>query len=347
VVPEWWRPPDRCDIAFLRPVTKVPEGVWAFELGTSVGTSGHDFRTHGFEKIPDRETMGSPEKGTIVGHISWNGCRALLLKSGAITYGFSGAPVWDDRRQRIVGMISDALVADKLGKGGDRAVAVTSEELRQACPALQLSDLCPYRALEVFKEEDESFFRGRKRVVDELLATLYRGPAFMAVLGPSGSGKSSVVRAGLIPEIRRNHKWGVIVSQPRTDPFGELAKEGLVGDSKDLIQRVDAWQTNHRDYNRLLIILDQFEQLFIDTPESHRKAFLTALDQLLSQGLAVSVILVMRNDYHGVLTGQEYRKINQYLGSRSVYVSRTLTRDELADIIVEPAHAAGYNIEEN
>ncbi len=274
---KWWRPPEGCDIAVLLPQGSVPAGTRLLELGNSPGTENHPFDTFGFPAA--NPVKGLPDAGWIIGPISWGNCKALKLDTAGVTRGFSGAPVWDRLRQRVVGVINEVLKPDSTGQGAG-AVALTSEELRQACPALQLSDICPYRALDIFREEDEKFFRGRKRIIEDLLKPIHEGPpALMTVLGPSGSGKSSVVRAGLIPEIRRKYKWGVIVSQPRTDPFSELAKEGLVGDSKDLIQRVSAWQRNHRDYERLLIVLDQFEELFVNTQQDLREDFLTALIQ--------------------------------------------------------------------
>ena len=68
-------------------------------------------------------------------------------------------------------------------------------------PSAQADDICPYRGLEVFHEEDARFFFGRRAAVQRLVENLKTG-RFLAVVGPSGSGKSSLVRAGPVPRLR-------------------------------------------------------------------------------------------------------------------------------------------------
>ena len=85
-------------------------------------------------------------------------------------------------------------------------MALTSEELPTLALPSRLSDICPYVSLRVFGEGDEQFFFGRDRVVKGekgLLSALASSPDFLAVMGPSGSGKSSAIKAGLIPELKR------------------------------------------------------------------------------------------------------------------------------------------------
>ncbi|MBC7334657.1 MAG: ATP-binding protein [Clostridia bacterium] len=103
------------------------------------------------------------------------------------------------------------------------AVAILTETLRAVCPLLQLSDYCPYRGLDPFTEDDAEFFFGRQRAVERLLTRLKQEPRFLAVLGPSGSGKSSLVRAGLIPCLRQgavpySDRWDFIVTRPGKTP---------------------------------------------------------------------------------------------------------------------------------
>jgi ABC-type dipeptide/oligopeptide/nickel transport system ATPase subunit len=91
--------------------------------------------------------------------------------------------------------------------------------IREACSELRLTEICPYRSLDVFNEEDAPFFFGREHVVNKLLDSLKHEPRFLAVLGPSGSGKSSVVRAGLIPALRQgkvpgSQKWDIVTIRP-------------------------------------------------------------------------------------------------------------------------------------
>src|SRR5207249_4578755 len=111
------------------------------------------------------------------------------------------------------------------------------------------------------------------------------------------------------------------------DPFAEHAERGLTGCPRDLVQRVKGWRTAHPDRERLLLVLDQFEQFIIDTPEPVRSEFLAELNRLLREAQDVGIVLVMRSDYLGVLSGKELSEINANLGSRSVFIDRILTRE--------------------
>ena len=77
---------------------------------------------------------------------------------------------------------------------------------------------CPYKGLAYFEAADEAFFCGRDRLVDELVARLAVS-RFVAVVGPSGSGKSSLVRAGLLPALARgalpgSRDWDTLLAPP-------------------------------------------------------------------------------------------------------------------------------------
>jgi hypothetical protein len=143
--------------------------------------------------------------GDVLGSGKDGGTKHLQLRSNEITEGFSGAPVWDVLAQRVIGMVYGVATPDSLGKMADIAFAIPTETLRAICPALQISEICPYRNLEAFteKEQDVPFFFGREGVIDQLVDCLQQEPRFLAVFGPSGCGKSSVVRAGLIPQLKK------------------------------------------------------------------------------------------------------------------------------------------------
>jgi hypothetical protein len=149
------------------------------------------------------------------------------------------------------------------------------------------------------------------------------------------------LRSGAVPG---SQTWGILDITPGNDPFAELAAKGLTGGPRDLVQRVKGWPSAHPDQERLLLVLDQFEQVIIDTPEPVRSEFLAELNRLLREGQDVGIILVMRSDYLGVLTGKELSEINLNLGSRSVFIDRTLTREELTAIVGAPASKVGLAI---
>jgi TIR domain len=106
--------------------------------------------------------------------------------------------------------------------GRPRGIAVTQ------IPRVEFDiDECPYRGLQAFDEDHARFFFGRDAVIQQLIETL-RQKRFLAVLGPSGSGKSSVVRAGLLPQLRTgalpaSADWRYFVLKPGAHPREELA----------------------------------------------------------------------------------------------------------------------------
>ena len=87
-----------------------------------------------------------------------------------------------------------------------------------------LATLCPYRGLLYFREEDAPFFFGREAAIAQLTSTMQQH-SLVAVVGASGSGKSSVVRAGLVPELRKSREriWEVVTMVPTDRPVRALA----------------------------------------------------------------------------------------------------------------------------
>jgi CHAT domain len=139
---------------------------------------------------------------------------------------------------------------------------------------------CPFRGLYPFRRKDRRFFFGREELVRRLARRL-RESGFLAVLGKSGSGKSSVVRAGLIPALRKQ-KPGLRTAylRPGSDPPARLEAK---------LQKVQG--------HPFVLVVDQFEELFTLCPEEGKRwAF---LDRLLGLGPAGRVVLAMRADFLG------------------------------------------------
>jgi hypothetical protein len=89
-----------------------------------------------------------------------------------------------------------------------------------------------FQGLTPFQEDDAQFFFGREQVLERLLRGLRQEPRFLAVLGPSGSGKSSLILAGLLPKLRQgvlpgSESWESIIVRQAADPFIELEVQGL------------------------------------------------------------------------------------------------------------------------
>jgi WD40 repeat protein len=255
----------------------------------------------------------------------------------------------------------------------ERQLAQIHTDLRRLRPSP--TDVhSPYLGLLTFQEDDSSFFFGRDALIGELLSKVEQS-SFLAVLGPSGSGKSSVVRAGLIPALKRgalpgSEMWHFLTPlKPGARPLNALAatlataQAGRLGDiaaiHQTLSKKPDALlliadgllsgQTNPR----LVLVVDQAEELWTLAPiePAARTAFLTDQQQpfincLLAAARAadhpVLIILTMRADFlHRAL---EHQELASWTKTYNVLVE-PLTRDELHSAIIRPAELVGSGFE--
>jgi hypothetical protein len=262
VLSEFWRPADREDVAILQLDGDLPAAVKPLPLGSSDGTSDHSFQTFGFpESGPEGGSLGD---GHILNLLSMRGTTVLQVSSPQVTPGFSGGPVLDTIAGRIVGMVTAIAAPDKYGRMAETAYITPTEVLREICPLLKISDIQPYLGLAAFTENDSRFFFGRQKTVQALAEALKSRPRFLLVMGPSGSGKSSVVQAGLIPELRRgtipgSDRWAILVARPADRPFENLESKGLEGASKSLVEAAAQWLKKQAGAEWMLLVLDQFE----------------------------------------------------------------------------------------
>lgn len=345
VVPEYWRDPNSEDIAILRLENPVDD-IEPLVLGSSSGAKGHTFSTFGFPRTGE-DLAGS---GEIIGQAMINGIKVLQLRSPEVTPGFSGAPVFNEKTKRVVGMVVAIKPPDEYQRLGTTAFAITSEMIREKCSELQISNICPYRSLDAFMEEDAPFFFGRERVVKKMIESLKREPRFLAVLGPSGSGKSSVVRAGLIPALKEgkvtnSEKWGVIIVRPSAQPFEQLVGAGLPETQEGIESAVRLWLVSHPEKTRLVLVIDQFEELLVSTPENIREKFILEISQLLDTSSLITIILTLRSDFYGRFQ-QDVSTLLNWLERGLVNIPPTLDNDEIREIVMEPARSIGLSFEE-
>jgi WD40 repeat protein len=307
VGPEWWRAPNAEDVAILRLEGPLPEGVVPLLLGSSGGTSGHPFKTFGFPAA--RSVEGMWGYGTVGDPVPDFTDRDLIQLTSAteISAGFSGAPVSDTTTRRVVGMVIAITAPDEYGRLTQTTFIISTETLRAVCAELQLSDICPYQGLAAFTEADAEFFFGREALVADLVNHLRGNPRFLAVVGPSGSGKSSVVQSGLLPalllgEVPGSEDWHLLPFRPGTDLFAALTDAGLdVPRESKLQAAVCTFLEAHPQVKRLLLFADQFEELFALCSESMQERFLNQLLALLEGDLRVTVIIALRADFYGHL----------------------------------------------
>jgi WD40 repeat protein len=348
---QWLRDVDAEDMAILRVQGGLPQGMRSLPLGSSTGVSGHKISTFGFPSAGEVEGIAGYGKVLGRGSQTKAGQSLLQLRSSEITQGFSGAPVWDELRKRVIGMVVIVATPDASGKMGETAFATPTETLQRVCTDLQIPDINPYRGLNPFTEAQAKFFFGRKQEVDRLLDKLRLDPRFLLILGPSGSGKSSIVQAGLIPQLRSgvlpgSDCWHIMLTRPADNPFQQLTAQGLAVESNNLTVAVREWLNQHPEHTQIVLILDQFEELLVNYLEEMGQDFLVQLTELLDANLPITVIAIMRDDFytHFAQHGKLAQRLEQNGGL--IHVSPTLQWDELVTIVQEPARVVGLRFEE-
>ncbi|TML83337.1 MAG: hypothetical protein E6G09_08780, partial [Actinobacteria bacterium] len=217
----------------------------------------------------------------------------------------------------------------------------------------------PYKGLQAFGESDADDFYGREALVGELAAAV-GAHRLVAVVGPSGIGKSSVVKAGLVPALRNgalpgSDRWVISDMFPGRYPFEELAAAILrvaVERPDDLVEDLARDELGMRRVAKrilpqgtdLLLAVDQFEELFtLTADEETRRAFLDGLTALAGDPRSrVRVVLTLRADFldHPL----RYPEFGELLRAGMVAVAAP-SEDELADAIERPAKRVGVRFE--
>lgn len=352
VQPNGWRDPEAEDIAILCLDSPLPEGVKPLPLCLAQHAMGHPFKSFGYPELPHEESHIS---GTIDGLLKQG--RVLQISSTKIAPGVSGAPVFDTVTGCVAGIVSGfpswedrdrrVIAGDLYDRNKEINYATPTEVLLEIWPDLRPTDIRPYRGLAAFTEADTEFFFGRERLVNKLLARLKNSLHFLAILGLSGSGKSSLVRAGLVPALKQGRipgsdHWDYVVISPHNNPFHELTRQGLTVEGEDLIGAIEQWQKQHPGYERLVLVIDQFEEIFPPFPAPSRRLFLGQLAELLDQRRPITIILTMRNEFYRHLTETA---LLPWLEQGIINIPPGLERSELVEIIEKPAAKAGLRFE--
>ncbi|MEO8391962.1 MAG: protein kinase [Chloroflexota bacterium] len=232
-------------------------------------------------------------------------------------------------------------------------------------PTDQFRPVNPYKGLHAFQAADERDFFGRETLVEKLIKRLGEsgdGSRFLAVIGPSGSGKSSLVKAGLIPalwrgELTGSEKWFVVEMLPGARPLDELEvaltrlaahqpgnfREHLERDHFGLLRSAALILPD--DGSELVLVIDQFEEVFtLVEDEAARVHFLHLLHTAVTETRSrVHVIVTLRADFYD--RPLQYPEFGELVRTRMETIL-PLSAKGLERAIAAPAEAAGVRFEE-
>jgi energy-coupling factor transporter ATP-binding protein EcfA2 len=250
--------------------------------------------------------------------------------------------------------------------GGDIKLIQGAKQSRRVVADPLQANICPYKGLAAFdfNDEDPKYFFGRTALVDELLEKLRLG-SFLAVVGASGSGKSSVVKAGLLYQLKLGQrlfgssKWRILpVIRPGQSPLQSLAQAFVGRDGKTAVRLLkhELNETGTEALNNLIaedfeddscvvLVIDQFEEAFTlcQDVKQRQQFFDCLLGALNSSNNKLCVVITMRADFFGncAVYSQLAKQIQQDLVTIT-----PMTTEELTEAIINPALQVGLEVEE-
>ncbi|MDZ8092195.1 MAG: caspase family protein [Nostoc sp. DedQUE05] len=268
----------------------------------------------------------------------------------------------NDRGQVTGDRLFDILATELKGSGQEpirmgwgRSITLINHNIQTQAQTFEVKKECPYQGLKAFEAEQKQFFFGRKQVVRKILGKLAQKP-FVPIIGPSGSGKSSVVQAGLIPELD-DRVWQILpLIKPGFQPLQELRavlKAFFPGARKEKL----LWELITNEPNPLpvilehltgakkfLLVVDQFEELFTVSVAEQKQRFIELLTQVVEMtDSRLKVVITMRSDF--LESCSDYPSLNKLIENQLVLMPR-ITGVDLKETITEPAKLQGHSVEE-
>ena len=232
---------------------------------------------------------------------------------------------------------------------------------------------CPYRGLFAFREEDADLFFGRDKFTEELVTAVIK-KLLVTVIGRSGSGKSSVIFAGLIPKLSQQGRWLFANFRPENRPLYNLSSQlnkllipqwetisqndqrrEIIKLADDLRHDTNVLQyvigdilSKQQSHCRLRLVIDQFEELYTISPEEERQPFLNQLLKTIrvfsaKQTIDFGVVLTLRDDFLGHALDSSLGEALQEF--KPEFLS-AMTREQLQEAIEKPAVKQGVIIED-
>lgn len=246
-----------------------------------------------------------------------------------------------------------ALAVEDETKTIARLLDLAANVRREDAPGL---GLCPYKGLNYFDEADADLFVGREDLTSKLTECLIsltevdsNNPSrFLAVVGASGSGKSSLVRAGLVPALRWNQTsadWDIHILTPTAHPLESLAESlGQTSLAEEMLNSAQALSRFANQENPLLLVIDQFEETFaLCRSEEERSSFISNLLTAASEAHSrVLVVITLRADFYSHCAN--YVQLREALASQQEYIG-AMSEDEMRRAIEEPARRGRWEFE--
>ncbi|MCC5654213.1 hypothetical protein LC609_31430, partial [Nostoc sp. XA013] len=233
--------------------------------------------------------------------------------------------------------------------GGGRSIPLVWYSPHNLVATEVVSEECPYRGLEAFDKVHAKFFFGRQQVVNKIQQKLEQA-TFVPIIGASGSGKSSVVRAGLIPVLEKNN-WRVLeIILPGIEPLVELKRAFTKWFGRTEIREISALIDANKlsvvisrlpVSERFLLVVDQFEEVFtLCSKEEDRSRFIKLITQCSESRLAI--VTTIRADFLELCLS--YEELTQLIQEQAVYMPPLLGA-ELEEAIASPANLQGYQLQ--
>ena len=260
---------------------------------------------------------------------------------------------------------------DRLGSARELLDELTALSIERRAPSMgEARD--PYPGLTPFREGDATRFFGRARAVTQVVERLADQP-LLAVVGPSGGGKSSFVRAGLIPALGRSGEaWSALVVRPGARPLSALAEllvglrsrtttddPAVIADERAVAPDRDAVAAGlraepgllgtelraraRRRLERILLFVDQLEELYTLAPEDERSAFLACLGGVADDaGSPLRVVLAIRSDFLDRVTESEAAMAGLH---RGLMLLPPMDREGLREALLCPLGAVDHRFD--
>jgi len=263
--------------------------------------------------------------------------------TGAVLKGLASENAGRDRRvsgDRLFDYISGELksfVQEPIRMGWGRSITlVTYPQLETTATEITFDRKNPYLGLYAFEAEQEKYFCGREEAIRTLITHLTNS-RFLSILGYSGSGKSSLIKAGLLPQLSRDRipgssQWSVESFTPGKHPLGKLV---------DILAR-------HREQNPpFVIFMDQFEEVFtLCEDESERQSFIRLIAEEMKDTERKSrMIIALRGDF--LSRCANYPDVLNLINHipTTTYIVESLGIKELQEAIEKPAELQGVKFE--